>query len=239
MRVGIVHISDLHVGKDAETNKRAVKVLKRALKELQDYSLDFGAIISTGDQMHSCNQACKIAWRTVLRQIGKAKDYLITVPGNHDVGTLGILRRRGYKPNYGMAEAPGGEIYCLDSMAGENGIERFGAEGSLGKEQMDWLRRCFAKPFDGLRIVALHHHPMLTHGALRMKDGTEMLRIIEAKSNALLFGHNHRAYELMAGEIMSYGFGGCCPSSTECGTVRLLIWEDQICSVDRWFNALD
>lgn len=189
-KITLYHISDLHIGQNYRRTQAAFHVTEMLLRQAKPINYLF----ITGDLVD--NGTSKFQADVQDRIISKlAPSFrLITCEGNHDAGFYGILRK-DFKPHYErkiFQDAMGDvEVYSLNSMAGEVGAKSFGANGSLGEQQLRDLDSWLSEVRGTFRVVLLHHHPFYTGAIYRLKDADALKEIVKDRVDVLLFGHMH------------------------------------------------
>jgi len=168
----IIHLSDLHIGHRDCGKKFQVIIENISLNKqpARDY-----IIVITGDLADN-------AYRPEMREEAaydieelERRGYkVLAVPGNHDYGTgtignqkfVRVFKEWFYKnpevtyPKVDIIDEMA--FIGLDSTASElHWHDRFLAQGELGKEQIDRLKKILNDPFFASlkKIVYLHHHP--------------------------------------------------------------------------------
>jgi 3',5'-cyclic AMP phosphodiesterase CpdA len=218
----LLHLSDLHIGRDASRAERAAALIRRALATWGT-SPDKPVVLITGDLVDDGQEAQYLAIAPLLAGLRAAGFPVVCVPGNHDYGHDGCRAdpaclarfQRHIASPLGMpaypvcVRVPGWAIVCLDSMQAEAGRwDGWLADGEIGSEQRVAAGRMVAglapEREAGLRVaVALHHHPFIYPDdpfyrrayewfGHRLKDGDELLAVLAGRADLLLFGHEHR-----------------------------------------------
>ena len=202
----IIHLSDLHVGfRDCGKNFRTII---DNITYLNQPSENF-IIVITGDLVDNANRPEQREEAVHgVEELGRRGYRVLVVPGNHDYGTgtkgnarfLRIFKETFYKdPDvlYPKLDIIDGMAFIgLDSTEGElHWYDKILAEGELGKEQLERLRKIIADPAIGnlKKIVYLHHHPFDFKPGRQLKDSDSLKKIIENRIDLLLFGHYHRS----------------------------------------------
>lgn len=204
----IIHLSDLHVGYGNLTGKLR-DLVSRIIFHKQPAN-DY-IIIITGDIVQNANKDGSFEEASAqLDRLKQAGFHVLPVMGNHDCGTGVAATKKNLKKFkkhfYGDKKYKFPKLDIIDdiafiglnSMAGELktfSLERFGAEGELGKKQRNILstqltsnkvQNCTYK------VIYLHHHPFDPQPFHHLKDSVELGEIlVQHKIDALLFGHNH------------------------------------------------
>lgn len=211
----IIHLSDLHLGwidreTKAGTIERFEKIINRIIsikKPARDY-----VIVITGDLVNNANK--KDLYITAKKHISilkKAGFKVLIIPGNHDygTGTLGnekfvkIFKETFFENaevEYPKIDIIGKNLFIgLDSMAEELHVyDKLFADGELGVKQLSRLKDILNNKISSKhkKVVYLHHHPFHPHPAHQLKDAKKLKDVIFGKIDVLLFGHNHKGYNL-------------------------------------------
>jgi 3',5'-cyclic-AMP phosphodiesterase len=197
----IAHVSDLHLGRDALTDRRA-RALARALQHA-----DVDAVLVTGDVTHRGLARELFAFE---RAFAPVADRLVVVPGNHDragddagaafmrAGRVGVTRREGLF------------VVRVDSTAPHN-RSLIDSHGRLDEEDLAGVAAAVAAADpDDLAVVMLHHHPLplpFDHigerlatwlgwpNAAELPLGRALLELLLGRCDLVLHGHRHAASE--------------------------------------------
>lgn len=226
--IKIIHLSDLHIGhkKCGEKFRTIIDNIAFLKQPAQNY-----VIVITGDLSENGNiKAHRKEAADAIEELQKRGFRVLVVPGNHDYGT-GILGNaknvRSFKKiffknpdlSYPKVDIIDELAFIgLDSIAEElHWYDRIFAQGELGKEQLDRLRKILDDPIvTGLKkIVYLHHHPFDFKPGRQLKDSNYLKKIIKGKIDLLLFGHYHRS-KASAGRIFHglWGIPRCYNAGT-------------------------
>jgi len=224
--VFLAHISDLHVGKDAEHTESARR-LARALAQLSpDWIALTGDVTENG--LMAEKQAFDLAFARVRRRV-------TIVPGNHDRCGDNIGRFWSRAPAW-IEFVPQTDValMCLDSTQPMNNV-KFMASGHLDQKQragvLGAVRTQAAR--GKVPIVLLHHHllPLPPDGPLEFFAEWGDLPFLEevtrgrhlvgglaaAGAKLVLHGHKHREAQTDHGGL-SVVNAGC---TTELGAFRV------------------
>ncbi|HOU00886.1 MAG TPA: metallophosphoesterase [Bacteroidales bacterium] len=215
----IIHLSDLHIGhKDCGRNFRTIiENISLLKKPAQDY-----IIVITGDLVDNANKPeMREEAADDIEELERRGYRVLAVPGNHDYGTgtignqkfVRIFKERFYKNpevTYPKVDIIDEMVFIgLDSTAWElHWHDRFLAQGELGKEQLDSLKKILDDPSLVYlkKIVYLHHHPFDFKLGRQLKDSDDLKEIIKNRIDVLLFGHYHRS-KTGAGKIIHGTWG--------------------------------
>jgi 3',5'-cyclic AMP phosphodiesterase CpdA len=223
------HISDLHVGRNEETNANAA----RLAEVLEASEIDF--VIATGDLTHR-GTLRELAMFRLMFSVLAAEGRLIVVPGNHDC--LGDDVSRVLMPGDRVQVAVRNGVYVVrvNSTAPHN-RSWLNGHGSLDDADLDAVDAALdAAPAGHLVVIALHHHvlPMPEEHAMErlsswlglqftseLARGKDLLARVRGRCDLVLHGHRHvpRGARLFGREraLHVYNAG----SSTDLGRVRL------------------
>lgn len=218
----LLHLSDLHVGRDVRRAARATALVDRLLATW-GAAVRKPVVVITGDLVDDGEDAQYLLVAQLMTRLRTAGFAVVCVPGNHDYGRDGchadvacLARfRRHVACSLGVADYPacfrfpGWAIVCLDSMQAEaGGWDGWLADGEIGRAQREATDRTLAalapERQAGVRVaVVLHHHPFVFPDdplyrrayewvGHRLKDGRELMEIVRGRADLLLFGHEHR-----------------------------------------------
>jgi predicted phosphohydrolase len=205
----ILHISDLHIGKEADVDrwKKAEKIVRESIREWGDDD-DKPLVLITGDVVDDGAEVEFIEARRILRPLHRAGFQVAPLPGNHDYGwngahaeekrfklfkkyLLGIESRVTY-PDVPYADDDV-TLITLNSMHAETGFwDGLLADGELGSRQLEDLDELITILRDERKkshkiVVALHHHPF------RFPDDPPLKKIKERLGHRLKDGSALRA----------------------------------------------
>lgn len=177
----ILHISDLHIGKEADIDRwKKAEKLVRKIKQTWGDDDDKPLVLITGDVVDDGTEMEYIEARRILRPLHRAGFQVAPLPGNHDYGwngahalekrfklfkkyLLGIVTRVTY-PDVPYADNDV-TLITLNSMHAETGYwDGLLADGELGSRQLEDLDELVTTLRDERKkthriVVALHHHP--------------------------------------------------------------------------------
>jgi 3',5'-cyclic AMP phosphodiesterase CpdA len=240
----LAHLSDLHVGRDAATDREAARVRDALLAARVD------EVLITGDVTHR-GRASELA--TFERLFAPLRDRLLVVPGNHDrLGDDVAARMIGARVE--VARRPGLHVVRADSTAPHNRalLEGHGALSAADVAAIDGA--VGAAPRGALVVLMLHHHllPLPPEGvgerlanllgwpnAAELPSGRELLARLRGRCDVVAHGHRHTASELSLGgtgprplRVMN---AGC---TTELGRVRLVAHAAGRVLSERWLEVV-
>ena len=198
-------ISDSHIGFSKEANNDVTATLRQAVDKLNALPQRPAFVLHTGD----ITQLAKAEeFETAKEVLATVKaDRTFYVPGEHDVATdngASYLRR------YGKG-TKGGGWYSFD----HSGVHfvglvnvlnlRAGGLGSLGSEQLAWLRRDVARLSSSAPIVLFAHVPLWTvypEWGWGTDDSEQALALVKRfGSVTVLNGHIHQIMQKVEGHV--------------------------------------
>jgi plastocyanin len=217
-------ISDSHIGFSKEANKDVTATLREAVAKLNALPRRPALVLHTGDISQLSRAEEFDTADQVLKEVRTER--ICFVPGEHDV-----LNDNGvsYLARYGKPlGAKGGGWYSFDHsgvhfIALVNVLNlKAGGLGSLGMEQLDWLRRDLKGIAASTPIVVFAHIPLWTvypewgWGTDDSEQALSMLR--RFGSVTVLNGHIHQIMQKVEGNIafhtaMSTAFPQPAPGS--------------------------
>jgi len=200
-----VQISDSHIGFNKEANKDVTATLQEAVAKVNALPQRPALVLHTGD----ITQLAKAEEFDTANEVLKSlkTDRVFYVPGEHDVATdngASYLRRYG-------KETKGGGWYSFD----HSGVHfvglvnvlnlKAGGLGSLGAEQIAWLRRDLAGLSSSTPIVLFAHVPLWTvypEWGWGTDDSEQALALIKRFGSAtVLNGHIHQIMQKVEGHV--------------------------------------
>jgi plastocyanin len=200
-----VQISDSHIGFSKEANKDVTATLQAAVDKVNALPQTPALVLHTGD----ITQLAKAEEFDTASQVlkGLRTDRVLYVPGEHDVATdngATYLRRYG-------AGTKGGGWYSF----GHSGVHfiglvnvlnlKAGGLGSLGAEQIAWLRKDVAHLPSSTPIVLFAHVPLWTiypEWGWGTDDSAQALGLLKRfGSVTVLNGHIHQIMQKVEGHV--------------------------------------
>ena len=200
-----VQVSDSHIGFSKEANKDVTATLQQAVAKINALPHSPALVLHTGDitQLAKPNE-----FDTAAQVLGGLRtDRVFYVPGEHDVATdngAAYLRR------YGQG-TQGGGWYSFD----HSGVHfvglvnvlnlKAGGLGSLGSEQIAWLKKDLAGLATSTPIVLFAHVPLWTvypEWGWGTDDSEQALALVKRfGSVTVLNGHIHQIMQKVEGNI--------------------------------------
>jgi 3',5'-cyclic AMP phosphodiesterase CpdA len=203
----IAHLSDLHIGRDAATD-RAAELLAEAVEDA-----GVASVIVTGDVTHRGRTAELSRFEALFRRLD-ALGRLVVVPGNHD--RLGDGAAAALMPGgrVAVASRPGLYVVRVDS-TGPHNRRLLSAHGLLTEADLAAVDSALeAAPEGALTVLALHHHPLALPpdalsehlsdllgwpNAAELQRGGELLALARSRCDLVLHGHRHIPSEHLLG----------------------------------------
>ena len=200
-------ISDSHIGFSKEANKDVTATLREAVGKLNALPQTPAFVLHTGDISQLSKPGEFDTADQVLRELRTQKVFF--VPGEHDVlGDNGA----SYLARYGKSVgAKGGGWYSFD----HSGVHfiglvnvlnlKAGGLGSLGQEQLGWLRRDVRGLASSTPIVVFAHVPLWTvypDWGWGTDDSEQALALLKRfGSVTVLNGHIHQIMQKVEGNV--------------------------------------
>ena len=200
-----LQISDSHVGFDRPANPHALETLKVAIDHIAGLKTKPAFAIHTGDITHLSKPA---EFDNAAQIIGGAKLDVHYVPGEHDIVDEG--NGKAYLERYGR-NTKGSGWYSFDQ-AGVHFIGlvnvanlKAGGLGSLGQDQLDWLKDDLKPLTASTPIVVFAHIPLWavypTWG-WGTEDAEMALGLLKRfGSVTVLNGHIHQLMQKIEGNV--------------------------------------
>ena len=198
-------ISDSHIGFSKEANKDVTATLQQAVDKLNALPQRPAFVLHTGD----ITQLAKAEEFDTANEVLKSvkSDRIFYVPGEHDVATdngASYLQRYGKGTN-------GGGWYSFD----HSGVHfvglvnvlnlKAGGLGSLGGEQLAWLRKDVARLSNSTPVVLFAHVPLWTvypDWGWGTDDSEQALALVKRfGSVTVLNGHIHQIMQKVEGHV--------------------------------------
>lgn len=203
----IAHVSDLHIGRDAQTDEAA-----RSVAEAIEVA-GIGVIVLTGDVTHQGRASELATFERTFRRL-QARRRVLVVPGNHDRLTDGAGEAFMRGARVSVDSRPGLHAVRLDS-TGPHNRRLLAGHGLLTLADLDAVDSALgAAPEGALTVLALHHHLLplpgeglveRVAGALRLPHvgelplGAALLARIRGRCDLVLHGHRHVPAERVLG----------------------------------------
>src|SRR5262245_40762658 len=203
--VFFVQISDSHIGFNKEANKDVTATLHEAVAKVNALPQNPALVLHTGDITQLAKPEEFDTATEVLK--GLKTDRVFYVPGEHDVATD---NGAGYLQRYGRG-TKGGGWYSFD----HSGVHfvglvnvlnlKAGGLGSLGSDQIGWLKRDVAGLSASTPIVLFAHVPLWTvypEWGWGTDDSEQALALVKRfGSVTVLNGHIHQIMQKVEGNV--------------------------------------
>jgi 3',5'-cyclic AMP phosphodiesterase CpdA len=189
--IRLLHISDLHVGSEAEP--RVERSLEPLIKRVQP-----DLIVATGDLTHRGRRAQHEHAAAYLRGLGRP---LLAIPGNHDIAYTFPARFRHPFAEFERQWQTAEPVHSSDGLfvVGLNSVRPWRHQsGGIRSSQIARAADLLANAPEGaLKVVALHHHLIGAPWRSRKKPvsrRSEVLAgLVDAGAELILAGHIHQA----------------------------------------------
>ena len=200
-----VQISDSHMGFNKPANTDVVATLQAAIDKINALPTPPAFILHTGDISHLSKDSEFDTVDQILKNATAREVFY--VPGEHDVLTD---NGRNYLDRYGR-NTMGGGWYSFD----KNGVHfiglvnvlnlKAGGLGTLGPEQLDWLKKDVKRLKSSTPIVVFAHIPLWTvypEWGWGTDDSAQALSYLKRfGSVTVLNGHIHQTMQKVEGNI--------------------------------------
>jgi 3',5'-cyclic-AMP phosphodiesterase len=199
-----VQISDSHIGFSRAPNKDVARTLRETVARINALRQTPALLLHTGDLTHGAKEAEFDTCDQILREANSGERFF--VPGEHDVYDDGKL----YLERYGKRTLGTGWQSFNDHgvhFIGLSNVLNVGAGqlGSLGSEQLAWLKKDVAGLADSTPIVVFAHVPLWSvypKWGWGTEDGAQALELLKRfGSVTVLNGHIHQTLQKVEGNI--------------------------------------
>jgi 3',5'-cyclic-AMP phosphodiesterase len=200
-----VQISDSHIGFAKEPNQNVVGTLEETVARINALPDSPALVLHTGDLTHLAKPEEFDTCSQVLKSLKTAN--LFFVPGEHDVFTDD---GKSYLQRYGQGTRGTG-WHSFDykgvHFIGLVNVRdlKAGNLGTLGKEQLEWLKADVAALRDSTPIVVFAHVPLWTVSAewgWGTEDAAQALALLKRfGSVTVLNGHVHQIMQKVEGNV--------------------------------------
>jgi 3',5'-cyclic-AMP phosphodiesterase len=198
-----VQISDSHIGFNKAANQDVAGTLKLALDKINGLPYTPDLLLHTGD----ISQNAKASEFDTAEQLikGVKAGGIFYVPGEHDTATDdGAL----YQERFGKGTAGNGWYSFTHKgvhFVGLNNSRQIDAMGTLGAEQLKWLKQDLASLSASTPIVIFAHIPLwmvYPEWGWGTQDGAEALSYLKRfGSVTVLNGHIHQVVQKVEGNV--------------------------------------
>jgi 3',5'-cyclic AMP phosphodiesterase CpdA len=203
-----VQISDSHIGFSKEPNKDVTATLKETVDRINKLPTPPAFVLHTGDLTHLAKPGEFDTVAEVLKGVRTGRVFY--VPGEHDFDGNGnqLYRERFGKGTRGTGwysfDYRGvhflGLVNVSDSKSGSGG-----GLGTLGAEQLDWLKKDVAGLADSTPVVVFAHVPLWAvyeKWGWGTRDAEQALALLgRFGSVTVLNGHIHQVMRKVEGKV--------------------------------------
>jgi len=217
--LSFVQISDSHIGFNKPANPNVNATLQAAIDKIGALEIQPAFLLHTGDLTHGANPA---EFDTLAQMMQSAKRQVFYVPGEHDTSTDD---GKAYMERYGKS-AMGRGWHSFDQngvhFVGLSNVQVLEGLGSLGADQLAWLKTDLAGHSASTPIVVFAHIPLWSvypKWGWGTQDGAEALSYLKRfGSVTVLNGHIHQVMQKVEGNVafhtaMSTAFPQPAPGS--------------------------
>jgi 3',5'-cyclic-AMP phosphodiesterase len=200
-----VQLSDSHIGFSKEPNKDVTATFQEAINRINAMPSRPAFLLHTGDLTHLAKPA---EFDTVAQLLKSVKGgEVFCVPGEHDVFTDD---GKSYLERYGKGTRGRGwrsfDYNGVHFVGLVNVMNlKAGGMGTLGSEQLDWLKNDVARLGDSTPIVAFAHVPLWTvypKWGWGTEDSEQALSHLKRfGSVTVLNGHIHQIMQKVEGNV--------------------------------------
>ncbi len=203
--LSFVQISDSHIGFHKEANRDVVATLETAVKRINALPERPAFLIHTGDISHLSKPEEFDTVDQILKTAKVGQSFF--VPGEHDVLTDD---GKQYRDRYGRDTAGSGWFSFDHGGAHFIGLVnvlnlKAGGLGTLGRDQLDWLKADLEARTSSTPVVVFAHMPLWTVYAewgWGTDDGMEAISYLKRfGSVTVLNGHIHQTMQKVEGNI--------------------------------------
>jgi 3',5'-cyclic AMP phosphodiesterase CpdA len=243
----LFHVSDLHLGKNLETERRAIAIRDALM------GVDADHVVVTGDLTHRGRASELALFRRIFAPLADL-DRLTIVPGNHD--RLGDDLRDAIQGDVRVAIArrPGLHLVRFDS-TGSHNRAWLASHGVMTDDDVTAISAAVDLADPGALVAVLLHHHILPlpadHPAERLASwlgwpfaeelerGGDLLGALRGRCDLVLHGHRHAP---QAGTFFQYDLRPVlvfnAGSSTELGRVRVFAHAlGRVIGAPAWLTA--
>jgi 3',5'-cyclic AMP phosphodiesterase CpdA len=198
-----VQISDSHIGFNKAANQDVAGTLKLALDKINALPGTPDLLLHTGDITQNAKAAEFDTADQLIKSVKAGETFY--VPGEHDTATDdGAL----YLERFGKGTAGNGWYSFTHKgvhFVGLNNSRQIDAMGTLGPEQLSWLKQDLASLSASTPIVIFAHIPLwmvYPDWGWGTKDGAEALSYLKRfGSVTVLNGHIHQVVQKVEGNV--------------------------------------
>lgn len=231
----LAHVSDLHIGKSVETERRAIGIRDALLAAGVDH------VVITGDLTHRGRMGeLAVFWR--IFSVFRDQERLTIIPGNHDCLGDDVSDAIQDGPRVSVSHAPGLHLVRFNS-TGPHNRNWLTGQGAMNSEDIHAIERAAGTAARGDVVAVLLHHHVLPlpadHAAERLSEwfgwpyagelqgGTALVAALRGRCDLILHGHRHtpRQSTFFREETRPLSIFNA-GSSTELGRVRVFCHDE-------------
>jgi len=189
-----VQLSDTHWGFEGPPNPEASNTLRKAVMAVNQLATPPDFIVFTGDLTHTTDDADErrrrlAEFKSIVADL-KVKD-IHFIPGEHDAS---LDRGAAFKEMFGDTfytfDHKGVHFIAIDNVSDPG--------GSIGDEQLAWLRKDLSQQARDAPIVVLTHRPLfdlVPKWDWATRDGAQAIALLMPYTNVTVFyGHIHQEH---------------------------------------------
>jgi Icc protein len=200
-----VQISDSHIGFNKEANKDVTATLQKAVGRINELPTAPELLIHTGDLSHLSKPSEFDTLDQVLRSANSKQSFF--VPGEHDVLTDDGQQ---FKERYGKnTKGAGWQSFDHKGVHFVGLVNvmnlKAGGLGTIGPEQLEWLKNDLAGRTSSTPLVVFAHIPLWSvypEWGWGTEDGAQALSYMKRfGSVSVLNGHIHQVMQKVEGNI--------------------------------------
>jgi 3',5'-cyclic AMP phosphodiesterase CpdA len=200
-----VQISDSHIGFNKPPNKDVTATLKKAIDQINALPVGPDLLLHTGDLTHLARESEFDTVAEVLKEAKVGKTFY--VPGEHDIftddGKLYLQRYGRGTRGTGWHSFTHRGVHFIGLVNVAN--LQPGGLGTLGREQLDWLKKDVQGLGSSTPLVVFAHVPLWTvypKWGWGTEDGVQALAHLKRfGSVTVLNGHIHQVMQKVEGKV--------------------------------------
>ena len=197
-----IQVSDSHIGFNKAANQDVSGTLKLAIDKINALDGEHDLLLHTGDITHSSRAAEFDTAQQIVR--GAKVGEMFYVPGEHDISDDGVL----YLERFGKGTSGTGWYSFTHKgvhFIGLNNSQQLDQLGSLGADQLAWLKNDLGGLSSSTPIIVFAHIPLwmvYPDWGWGTQDGAEALSYLKRfGSVTVLNGHIHQVVQKVEGNV--------------------------------------
>ena len=196
----IVQLTDCHLFSDPAKTLRDIATWPRfteVLEKVRRQVPDVDQLVLTGDTAHDEDLA---TYDAVRKELADWEGRVRIIPGNHD--NRAALRTVFPDASCGPIDLVTFQVSWDDwQIIGLDSQQPGELPGSLGKEQLTWLRNLLQSAPERHTLLFLHHPPITVQSPwldrIRLLDSTDLERLVSDHPQVVLIGCGHVHQEVV------------------------------------------